>query len=157
MPKITPFLWFKDQALDAALFYVSIFKNARMISPTGPLPEGAHPPTIVSFEINGEAINAMNGGNRYQLSPAFSFLIDCADQAEVDYYWDALTTDGGEESMCGWLIDKFGLSWQVIPTVLPKLIGDLDNLDKAGRATQAMLKMRKIDIATLQAAYDGDE
>jgi len=156
MPKLTPFLWFKNEALDAALFYVSVFKNARMISPKDPLPEGAHPPTVVSFEIDGQVVNAINGGDSYKLTPAFSFMIDCADQAEVDYFWETFTADGGAESMCGWLVDKFGLSWQVIPTVLPKLIGDMDNLEKAGRATQAMLKMKKIDIAALQAAYDGE-
>jgi predicted 3-demethylubiquinone-9 3-methyltransferase (glyoxalase superfamily) len=156
MSKITPFLWFKDQALDAALFYVSLFKNARMISPEGPLPKGAHQPFIVVFEVDGQQVTIMNAGDRYQLSPAFSFMVDCEDQAEVDYFWNALTADGGEESMCGWLVDKYGLSWQIIPKTLPRLIGDHANPEKAERATKAMFTMKKIDVAALQAAYDGD-
>lgn len=154
MPRISPFIWFDDCALEAALFYVSIFPEAKMISPPGPLPEGTPKPFVVTFEIGGYRISALNGGPTYKLNPAFSLFVDCKDQAEVDHYWDALLAGGGEQGMCGWLVDRFGLSWQVIPEKLPELIGNADR-EKAGRATKAMFEMHKIDIAALEAAFNG--
>jgi predicted 3-demethylubiquinone-9 3-methyltransferase (glyoxalase superfamily) len=156
MPRISPFIWFDDCALEAALFYVSIFPDARMISPSAPLPTGAPRPVVVTFDIGGQRISAINGGPTYTLSPAFSLFVDCKDQAEVDHYWHVLTADGGQESMCGWLTDRFGLSWQVVPERLSHLIGNPDR-EKAGRATSAMFKMHKIDIAALEAAFNGED
>ena len=108
----------------------------------------------VSFQLNGQEFTALNGGPMFKFSPATSFVVNCADQDEVDYYWDRLTADGGEESMCGWLKDKFGVSWQVVPRRFNELVSDEDQ-EKAGRVMQAMLKMKKLDIAALEKAYDG--
>ena len=143
--KITPFLWFDNQAEAAARFYTSVFKNSRLLNVT---------PMVVNFEIEGQEIIALNGGPRFQFSEAFSLLVNCDSQDEVDYYWSRLTADGGQESMCGWLKDKFGFSWQIVPVQLSKLLGDKDR-ERAGRAMQAMLKMKKIDIATLERASHG--
>ena len=143
--KITPFLWFDNQAEAAARFYTSVFKNSKLLNVT---------PMVVSFEIEGQEIIALNGGPRFQFSEAFSLLVNCDSQDEVDYYWSRLTADGGQESMCGWLKDKFGFSWQIVPVQLSKLLGDKDR-ERAGRAMQAMLKMKKIDIATLERASHG--
>ncbi|HXE83524.1 MAG TPA: VOC family protein [Gemmatimonadales bacterium] len=143
--KITPFLWFDNQAEAAARFYTSVFKNSKLLNVT---------PMVVSFEIEGQEIIALNGGPRFQFSEAFSLLVNCDSQDEVDYYWSRLTADGGQESMCGWLKDKFGFSWQIVPVQLSKLLGDKDR-ERAGRAMQAMLKMKKIDIATLMRASHG--
>jgi len=143
--KITPFLWFDNQAEAAARFYTSVFKNSRLLNVT---------PMVVNFEIEGQEIIALNGGPRLQFSEAFSLLVNCDSQDEVDYYWSRLTADGGQESMCGWLKDKFGFSWQIVPVQLSKLLGDKDR-ERAGRAMQAMLKMKKIDIATLERASHG--
>ena len=156
-PKITPFLWFDTQAEDAANFYVSVFKNADILSVNrdpegGPAPAGSV--MTVSFRLNGQQFTALNAGPMFTFTEAVSFVIDCADQAEVDYYWDALTADGGEPSACGWLKDKFGLSWQVVPRALPELLGDPDQ-EKAQRVMPAMMGMTKIDVAGLQRAYDG--
>lgn len=148
MQKITPFLWFNDQAEEAMEFYTSIFKNSKKGALMGP-PGNAQGAT---FEIDGLQITAFNGGPMFTFTEAISLMVDCASQEEVDYYWERLT-DGGEESMCGWLKDKFGVSWQIVPTILPKLLGDRGEAGR--RATQAMLKMRKLDIAALQAAFDG--
>ena len=145
MPKITPFLWFDTQAEEAARFYVSVFKNSRILSVS---------PMTVAFEIDGQKVLGLNGGPHYKPSEAFSFQIDCQDQAEVDYFWEALLSGGGEPSRCGWLKDRYGLSWQVVPAVLPKLLGDPDR-GKANRATEAMLKMVKLDIAELERAAAG--
>lgn len=145
MPKITPFLWFDTEAEEAAKFYVSVFKNSRILSVS---------PVTVAFEIDGQKVLALNGGPHYRLGEAFSFQIDCEDQAEVDYFWEALLSGGGEPSRCGWLKDRYGLSWQVVPAVLPKLLGDPDR-EKANRAQQAMLKMVKLDIAELERAAAG--
>ena len=155
MHKITPCLWFDDQAEDAAKFYMSVFKNSQILDVArygegGPGPEGTA--MTVSFELDGQDFVALNGGPQFTFDEAISFQVSCQDQDEVDYYWNALT-DGGEESMCGWLKDKFGLSWQIIPTRLPELLGDSDP-ERAQRATQAMLGMRKIDIAAMEAAAD---
>ena len=143
--KITPFLWFDNQAEAAARFYTSVFKNSKLLNVT---------PMVVNFEIEGQEIIALNGGPRFQFSEAVSLLVNCDSQDEVDYYWSRLTADGGQESMCGWLKDKFGFSWQIVPVQLSKLLGDKDR-ERAGRAMQAMLKMKKIDIATLERASHG--
>ena len=148
--KITPFLWFDHQAEAAARFYTSIFKNSKILA-TSPGPDGK--PMVVNFQIEGQEIIALNGGPRFQFSEAFSLLVNCDSQDEVDYYWSKLT-DGGQESMCGWLKDKFGFSWQIVPVQLSKLLGDKDR-ERAGRAMQAMHKMKKIDIATLERASRG--
>jgi predicted 3-demethylubiquinone-9 3-methyltransferase (glyoxalase superfamily) len=150
MKKITPFLWFDTQAEEAMNFYVSVFKNSRVLGVT-PGPSGIA--QSVNFELEGQEFIALNAGPQFKFNESISFLVDCKTQGEVDELWDKLTADGGEESMCGWLKDKFGLSWQIIPTALGQLLGDPDP-EKAGRVMQAMLKMQKIDIKTLQEAYD---
>jgi predicted 3-demethylubiquinone-9 3-methyltransferase (glyoxalase superfamily) len=155
--KITPFLWF-DNNLEAAMnFYASVFEDVEISNVSrsgegGPAPAGTV--FTASFRINGQDFMGLNGGPMFKFTEAVSFFIECNDQGEIDYYWEKLTGDGGEESMCGWLKDKFGLSWQVVPSVLGQLLGSPDP-EKAGRAMQAMMQMKKLDIATLQAAYDG--
>ena len=153
--KITPFLWFDDKAEEATNFYVSIFKNSEILSvnrygPAGPGPEGTVMTT--SFRLDGLGFMALNGGPEFKFTEAVSFYIDCESQEEVDYFWDRLT-EGGEPGPCGWLKDKFGLSWQVIPSTLGELLQDPDR-ERAGRVMQAMLQMGKIDVAKLQQAYD---
>jgi predicted 3-demethylubiquinone-9 3-methyltransferase (glyoxalase superfamily) len=151
---ISTFLWFDDNAQEAAEFYVSVFPNSRVLGGDAfadRRPEGQGPVTLVTFELNGRPFTALNGGPRFSFTPAISFVIDCADQGEVDYYWDRLT-DGGEEGMCGWLVDRFGISWQVVPSALAGLLGGPDP-EGAARATDAMLQMRRLDIAALEAAY----
>ena len=143
--KITPFLWFENQAEEAANFYCNIFKNSKVTGVS---------PMIVTFELEGMKFTALNGGPRYKFTEAISFVVTCESQEEVDYYWNKLTSDGGQESMCAWLKDKYGLSWQIVPTALIELIGD-PNRDKANRAMQALLKMKKIVIADLVKAFDG--
>jgi predicted 3-demethylubiquinone-9 3-methyltransferase (glyoxalase superfamily) len=153
--KITPFLWFDGRAEEAANFYVSIFKNAKITNIsryTENSPGEAGTAMTVEFELDGEAFIALNGGPAYTFTPAVSFSIDCKDQAEVDHFWDRLS-DGGQTIQCGWLADKFGLSWQVVPSVLPELLKS-DDEEKADAVMQAMLTMIKLDIATLQEAYD---
>lgn len=150
MKKITPFLWFDTQAEEAMNFYVSIFKNSRVLGVT-PGPNGIA--QSVNFELEGQEFIGLNAGPQFKFNEAISFLVDCETQAEVDELWDKLTADGGEESMCGWLKDKYGLSWQIIPRTLGQLLNDPDP-EKAGRVMQAMLKMNKIDIQALQQAYD---
>jgi predicted 3-demethylubiquinone-9 3-methyltransferase (glyoxalase superfamily) len=157
MPKITPFLWFDDQAEEAADFYVSLFPNSRIVHVAGKPPSGRGPEgkaQTVVFELDGVRIIALNGGPHFSFTEAVSFSIDCKDQAEIDYYWDRLTADGGKPSQCGWLKDRFGFSWQVVPSVLPELLGDPDP-EKARRATEAMFKMTKLDIAALRQAQAG--
>jgi predicted 3-demethylubiquinone-9 3-methyltransferase (glyoxalase superfamily) len=145
MPKITPFLWFDDQAEEAARFYTSVLPDGKMLD------VGA---MTVSFEIGGQRFTALNGGQQgWAFNESVSFVVDCATQEEVDRLWAALT-DGGEESQCGWLKDRYGLSWQIVPKVLPRLLGDPDP-ERAQRAMAAMLKMRKLDIAELERAADG--
>lgn len=151
--KITPFLWFNDNAEEAARFYTSIFADAKILS-TMPGPEGKA--MSVTFELMGQRITILNGGPHFQLNEAFSLFVDCADQAEVDFLWEKLTADGGEESQCAWLKDKFGLSWQIVPRQLGEMLGDPDP-EKSQRVMQAMLQMTKIDIAALQAAYDATQ
>jgi len=152
MKKITPFLWFDTQAEEAMNFYVSLFKNSK-VNNISRGPDGNA--FIVSFELDGQEIMGLNAGPQFKFNEAFSMFVDCKDQAEVDYLWNNLTADGGEESMCGWLKDKYGLSWQIVPRQLMELMGDPDP-EKANRVTQAMLKMQKIIVADLQKAYDGD-
>lgn len=156
MQKITPFLWFDNNAEAAIAFYTSIFPRAKVGDVTrygegGPGPAGQM--MTATFELDGQQFMALNGGPQFAFTEAISFFVNCETQDEVDSYWERLT-DGGEESQCGWLKDRFGLSWQIIPTALGELLGDPDP-EKAGRVVQAMLQMHKIDIATLQRAYDG--
>lgn len=160
MQKITPFLWFNDQAEEAANYYVSIFKNSKIVRVDRYQTEGAevsgrpHGSVMtVAFELDGQAFTALNGGPVFKFNEAISFVVNCETQAEVDELWRKLTA-GGEEVQCGWLKDKFGVSWQVVPAILDTLLRDPDPV-KAGRAWQAMLAMKKIDIATLQRAYEG--
>ena len=155
---IIPNLWFDTQALEAAEHYVSVFPNSQIVSVTR-YPAGAPGPEgevmTVEWELDGQRFIGINGGPHFTFDEAVSFMISCADQAEVDRFWDALTADGGQESMCGWLKDRFGLSWQVIPAGLSELLGDPDP-GRAQRATAAMLQMRKLDLAALHAAADAE-
>ena len=154
MGRISPFLWFDDQAEQAAELYVSIFPNSRITGATrygeaGPGKPGSV--MTVSFELDGLEVTALNGGPYFKLTEAFSMSVDCADQAEVDRYWDRLIEGGGQPSQCGWLKDRFGLSWQIVPGALPRLLGDPDKA-KAQRVIAAMMKMIKLDVAALEAA-----
>ena len=151
MKKITPFLWFDTQAEEAMNFYCSIFKNSKVLNVSRG-PDGKA--FIVSFELDGQEFMALNAGPEFKFNESISMYVDCEDQTEVDYLWNALTADGGEESMCGWLKDKYGLSWQIVPQQLGKLMGDPDP-EKSNRVRDAMLKMQKIIVADLQKAYDG--
>ncbi|MGI8583675.1 MAG: VOC family protein [Chitinophagaceae bacterium] len=142
--KITPFLWFNNQAEEAAKLYCSIFKNSKIINAN---------PMMATFELEGQRFMAGNFGPQYQFSEATSFFVSCESQEEIDYYWAKLTADGGKEDRCGWLKDKFGLSWQIIPTAFGKLVSDKDQT-KSQRVMKAMQQMNKIDIEKLQQAYD---
>jgi predicted 3-demethylubiquinone-9 3-methyltransferase (glyoxalase superfamily) len=155
MEKITPFLWFDTEAEEAAQLYTSVFKNSRILnvsrySEAGPRPAGTV--LTVDFELDGQHFTALNGGPEFKFTEAVSFQVSCEDQAEVDYYWERLV-EGGQEIQCGWLKDRFGLSWQITPTRLPELLSDPDPA-RAARATQAMFSMKKIDIAELERAAD---
>ncbi len=157
MSKITPFLWFDNQAEEAMNFYVSLFDNSKIVNVSrygegAPVPAG----TVMSasFELDGQTVMALNGGPMYQLTEAFSFFVSCETQEEVDHFWNNLTANGGEEGQCGWLKDKFGLSWQIVPSALGQMLGDPDP-DKSRRTMEAMLKMKKIDVPTLRQAYNG--
>ncbi|MBA2325981.1 MAG: VOC family protein [Actinobacteria bacterium] len=155
MPRITPNLWFDTAGLDAAEFYCSVFPNSKItnVSHYGEAgPREAGMVLTVDFELDGQPFTAINGGPEFTFDEAVSLLIDCADQKEVDYYWDKLT-EGGEESQCGWLKDKYGMSWQVVPAALGELMTDPDE-GRAQRAMKAMLGMKKLDVAALQAAAD---
>jgi predicted 3-demethylubiquinone-9 3-methyltransferase (glyoxalase superfamily) len=157
MPPITPFLWFDTEAEEAAEFYCSIFPNSKITnvshySDAGPQPTGSV--MTVSFVLDGLELTALNGGPHFTHSEAFSLAISCADQDEVDYYWDKLTADGGEESQCGWLKDRYGLSWQVTPVGMVEIYTS-DDPARVARAMQAMFGMKKLDLAALQAAADG--
>jgi len=163
MQKITPFLWFEGEAEDAAKFYTSIFKDSKIgrilrygeevakVSASG-RPAGSV--LTIEFEIEGQKFVALNGGPQFQFNESVSFVVNCEAQKEVDYYWEKLIADGGQESACGWLKDKFGVSWQITPTVLIDMLHDKD-AEKAERVMHAMLQMKKIDVAKLNAAYDG--
>ena len=150
MQKITPFLWFDGQAEEAMLFYTSVFKNSK----PGSVSRNGDQVFSASFELEGLGFIALNGGPQFKFTEAVSMYVNCADQAEVDYYWQKLTENGGSESQCGWLKDKFGLSWQIIPAALARLLGDPDPA-RAGRAVQAMLTMKKINVAQLEASANG--
>jgi predicted 3-demethylubiquinone-9 3-methyltransferase (glyoxalase superfamily) len=155
MPKITPFLWFNDQAEEAMNFYTAIFKNSKIGSVSRYGEGGPGQPGSVmtaTFELDGQEFMALNGGPLFTFTEAISFFVNCETQVEVDELWEKLT-EGGEESQCGWLKDKFGLSWQIVPSVLGELLNDPD-AEKAGRVMNAMLQMKKIDIAGLRAAYE---
>jgi predicted 3-demethylubiquinone-9 3-methyltransferase (glyoxalase superfamily) len=158
MGKITPFLWFDTQAEEAARFYASVFPTSTIghISRYGEAGPG-EPGSVmtVSFELEGQAFTALNGGPEFSFTEAVSFQVDCETQAEVDRYWEALS-DGGEQGPCGWLKDRYGLSWQIVPTALPRLLGDPDPA-KAQRVMAAMLKMGKLDIDELERAADAVE
>jgi predicted 3-demethylubiquinone-9 3-methyltransferase (glyoxalase superfamily) len=149
-------LWFDTEGEDAARFYAGVFKDSKIgriarYTEAGPGPAGSV--VTVEFELNGQRFVALNGGPQYRFNEAVSLTIPCADQAEVDYYWDRLT-DGGQEIACGWLKDRYGLFWQVVPTAITDMVTDPDP-DKARRATEAMYTMKKMDIAAVQAAYAG--
>ena len=157
MSRITPFLWFNDNAEEAVNFYVSIFPNSKIVSlsrygEAGPDPSGSV--MTAAFQLDGQDFIALNGGPEYSFTEAISLYVDCRDQQEVDDLWAKLTSDGGQESQCGWLKDRYGLSWQIIPRALSELLADKDPA-RAQRAMQAMLRMRKIDVLALQAAADG--
>jgi predicted 3-demethylubiquinone-9 3-methyltransferase (glyoxalase superfamily) len=154
--KITPSLWFDTEAEEAANFYVSVFKDARIVNvarytDAGPRPAGTV--MTVEFELDGQRFVGINGGPQFKFDEAVSFQITCETQDDVDYYWDRLS-EGGKEGQCGWLKDKYGLSWQVVPTGMEVVFGDPDP-ERARRAMEAMLGMSKLDIATLRAAADG--
>jgi len=155
MPKTTPCLWFDNQGEEAAEFYTSVFPNSKILDiarygPAGPGPEGSV--MTVRFMLDGQDFVALNGGPEFTFSEAISFQVDCGSQEEVDEYWTRLS-DGGSEGPCGWLKDRFGLSWQIVPSALPALLSDPDP-ERAQRAMQAMLQMKKIDIAELRRAAD---
>jgi predicted 3-demethylubiquinone-9 3-methyltransferase (glyoxalase superfamily) len=163
MQKITPFLWFDDQAEEAVNFYTSIFKNSKVgkilrygeevakVSESG-RPVGSV--LTIEFELEGQKFTALNGGSQFKFNESVSFVVNCETQDEVDYFWQKLTADGGQESACGWLKDKFGLSWQITPKVLIEMLQDKDP-KKSERVMKAMLQMQKIDIKTLEDAYAG--
>jgi len=156
MQKITPFLWFDNNAEEAMKFYTSVFKNSK-IGKVTLYPEGSPGPAgtvmVGSFQIEGQEFIALNGGPVFKFTEAISFVVNCETQEEVDEYWKKLIAGGGKEVECGWLKDKFGLSWQIVPTILAKLMADKDPV-KSKRVMQAMLKMKKIDIEGLKRAYE---
>jgi predicted 3-demethylubiquinone-9 3-methyltransferase (glyoxalase superfamily) len=155
MQKITPFLWFDGKAEEAMNFYVSIFKNSKAGSITrygeeGPGPKGTV--MVATFRLDGQEFVALNGGPQFTFTPAVSFVVNCESQEEVDHFWEKLSA-GGEKIQCGWLKDKFGLSWQVVPTILGELLQD-KNAEKSQRVMKAMMQMQKIDIKALRQAYE---
>jgi predicted 3-demethylubiquinone-9 3-methyltransferase (glyoxalase superfamily) len=159
MDKITPCLWFDGNAEEAARFYTATFPDSRIEAihrSPGETPSGpAGMVLTVDFTLAGSSFVGLNGGPEFTFNEAVSFVVDCEDQAEVDRYWEALLADGGRESVCGWLKDRFGVSWQVIPRQLPEMLNSSDR-EAAARALEAMLKMVKIDVATLEHAYNGE-
>jgi predicted 3-demethylubiquinone-9 3-methyltransferase (glyoxalase superfamily) len=159
MQKITPFLWFDKQAEEAAKFYTSIFKDSkigRILRYSGEAAKATARPTgsvlTIEFELEGQKFTALNGGPQFKFNESVSFVVNCETQEEVDYFWEKLTAGGGQESACGWLKDKFGLSWQVTPTVLIEMLHDKDP-NKSERVMNAMMQMQKIDVEKLKAAY----
>jgi predicted 3-demethylubiquinone-9 3-methyltransferase (glyoxalase superfamily) len=155
MQKITPFLWFDNQAEEAAKFYVSVFKNSKvkeMTRYTGEEPSGQKGSVMtVSFELDGQEFVALNGGPQFKFTEAVSFVVNCGTQEEIDYYWEKLTAGGGEEVQCGWLTDKYGLSWQVVPTKIRKWAEDAAGFQ---RVMHAVMQMKKLDITALERAYE---
>jgi predicted 3-demethylubiquinone-9 3-methyltransferase (glyoxalase superfamily) len=157
MTSITPCLWFDTDAEDAAKFYTSVFPNSRILNTsyyTDGMPKPAGTVLTVEFELDGKAFTALNGGPEFTFSEAISFQVSCKDQAEVDHYADSLTANGGEEGPCGWVKDRYGVSWQIVPTVLVELLTDPDP-ERTQRAMAAMMKMQRLDVAALRAAADG--
>lgn len=159
--KINPCLWFDTEAEDAAMFYCSVFKESRMGRISRYVDEGreihgkaAGSVMAVEFEIAGQRFAALNGGPHFKFTEAISFQVHCKDQKEVDYFWDKLISGGGKEGPCGWLKDRFGVSWQVVPTVLYEMLTDKDH-EKSQRVTKAFLQMKKFDVEALRRAYDG--
>ncbi len=161
LQKIYPCLWFDNQAEEAAKFYVSIFKNSKLghiarydeaSSKASGRPKGSV--MTVTFNLDGQDFMGLNGGPVFKFSEAISFVVNCENQEEIDYHWNKLTSDGGEESVCGWLKDKYGLSWQIVPAVMDEMMSDKDK-KKVERVMKAMLQMKKLDIKKLQDAYDG--
>jgi predicted 3-demethylubiquinone-9 3-methyltransferase (glyoxalase superfamily) len=157
MQKITPCLWFDDNAEAAVKFYTSVFKNSKIVNvlrcgEAGPWPKGTV--LLIHFQLEGQDFQALNGGPQFKFTEAISLSVDCESQAEVDELWAKLTADGGQPSQCSWLKDKFGVSWQIVPRALPQLLND-PNPEKAMRAMQAMMTMGKIDITKLKAAAEG--
>jgi len=155
--KISPCLWFDGKAEEAMNFYMSVFKDSKVVNvmrwgDVGPGKKGAF--LAGSFLLDGAEIMVLNGGPEYQITPGVSLFVKCTSQAEIDDYWEKLTAGGGQPVRCGWLTDKFGVSWQIVPTVLPEMLQDKDAA-KANRAMQAMMQMVKLDIAALQKAYEG--
>ena len=156
MQKITPFLWFDHQAEEAAKFYVSLFKNSKILNIAryvegAPMPKGTV--MTVDFVLEGESFTALNGGPMFKFTEAISFLVNCESQDEVDILWKKLTSNGGAEGQCGWLKDKYGLSWQIIPTALGQMLSDPDP-EKAQKVMSAMLKMKKIDVDAIRQVYN---
>jgi predicted 3-demethylubiquinone-9 3-methyltransferase (glyoxalase superfamily) len=156
VPKIYPFLWFDTQAEEAANFYVSIFPNSKIgkiarYGKAGPGPEGSV--LTIAFTLDGQEFTALNAGPQFKFTEAISFVVPCKTQQEIDHYWSKLIAGGGNESQCGWLKDKFGLSWQIVPAILGELMSGPDP-QKSNRVMEALLKMKKLDIATLQKARD---
>jgi predicted 3-demethylubiquinone-9 3-methyltransferase (glyoxalase superfamily) len=150
MQKITPFLWFDGNGEEAMNFYISVFKEGKVVN----VSQMDGKAFMGTFELFGQQYHFLNGGPMFKFTEALSLYVDCETQEEVDYYWDSLLAGGGEVQMCGWLKDRFGLSWQIIPSALGRLMGDPDK-DKVNRVMQSMLKMKKIEIAGLQSAYNG--
>lgn len=156
MPTITPFLWFDDKAEEAMTYYVSIFKNSKVLNvsrygDSGPGPKGSV--MTASFELDGQQFIALNGGPHFKFSEAISFVVNCDTQQEIDEYWQKLTADGGKGVECGWLKDRYGLSWQIVPRILPQLLKK--DPETSGRVMKALMTMKKLDIASLQQAHDG--
>ena len=157
MQKITPFLWYDGKAEEAMKLYTSVFRNSKIINikywgEGSPFPKDQVMTGV--FEIDGQQFYAFDAGPLFKFTEATSFFVNAETQEEIDHYWNALTADGGQESMCGWLKDKFGLSWQIVPPIMAEMFGDKDKA-KVGRAMQAMMKMKKIIIADMQKAFDG--
>ena len=150
MNKITPFLWFDNNLEEAVNFYISVFKNAKILN-IDKMPDGKY--MVATFELEGQRFSAINGGPVFKFNEAISMSVDCKDQEEVDYFWNKLTADGGAESQCGWLKDKYGMSWQIVPRRLIELMGDKDPA-KAKRVMDEMLKMKKIIVKDLEGAAD---
>ena len=156
MQKITPFLWFDNQAEEAVNFYVSVFKNSKVgtiarYGDSGPGPKGSV--MTIAFELDGQNFTALNGGPHFKFTEAISLVVNCANQEEVDYFWGKLTADGGQEVQCGWLKDKYGLSWQVVPKILPELVQSGDP-KKSERVMKALMQMKKLDVAKLKEAAE---
>jgi predicted 3-demethylubiquinone-9 3-methyltransferase (glyoxalase superfamily) len=159
MQKIRPCLWFDGHAEEAAKFYISVFKDGKITEVSRYGEGGPGKPgdaLVVEFELRGQQFQILNGGPYFKFNEAVSFSIDCKDQEETDYFWNALTADGGSESMCGWLKDKYGLSWQVVPTEMSRYVTGKDP-EGAKRAMQAMMTMKRLDIAAIKRAYEGKE